>query len=202
VEGAMVILYLDIETDSQNEEPHPNDKIITIQYKELGQKSPFILKEWDWRDDGERHIIQDFYDYLNSMVSKGNVQIIGFNLFRLDIPFLIYKLVHFNIDMLERIIEKFRSAYWRDLRYCLYPFNNFSFKGLNEEEVAKRLGIKQPEPPSKYIPKFYRAKEYEKIIKHIESEFKFFENLNWKLTRELNDVIARYKETSGEFHAT
>jgi hypothetical protein len=125
-------------------------------------------------------------------VSRGNVQIIGFNLFRFDVPFLIYKLVHFNIDNLGRIIEKFRDIYWRDLRYCLYPFNNFSFQGLSEEEVAKRLGIRQPEPPSRDIPKFYKAKEYDKIIKHIKSEFKFLEDLNWKLTRELDNIIAHY----------
>jgi hypothetical protein len=189
----VVILYLDVEVDSQSEEPHPKDKIITIQYKESGGKL-IILKEWEL---GEEHIIQDFYDYMGRIVSKGNVQIIGFNIFRLDIPFLIYKLTCFNIDVLECIIEKFRSVYWRDLRYCLYPFNNFSFKGLSEEEVAKRLGLKQPEPPSRDVPKLYRMKEYEKIIKHIESEFKFFEDLNWKLTRELDDVVARYKESSG-----
>jgi hypothetical protein len=185
----MVIIYLDVETDSQCKEPHPTDKIITIQYKEV-QKPLVILKEWE---KGEYGIIREFYNYFNEVVGKGNVQIIGFNLFRFDIPILLYKLVHFNIDSLAHIIENFRRVFWRDLRYCLYPFNNFSFKGLSEEEVAKRLGLKQPEPPSSEIPKLYREGEYEKIIKHIESEFEFFEDLNWKLTHELNDVMARYK---------
>jgi uncharacterized protein YprB with RNaseH-like and TPR domain len=191
----MVILYLDIEIDSQGEEPHPSDKIITIQYKELRGKL-VVLKEWDWREDGEKRIVKDFYDYLTSIMSKEKVQIIGFNIFRFDVPFLIYKLVHLDIDTLEHAIEKFRKVYWRDLRYCLYPFNNFSFQGLTEREVAEKLGLKQPEPPSKDIPKFYRMKIYDKIIEHIESEFKFFEDLNWKLTHELDDVIARYKGTN------
>jgi len=193
----MVIIYLDIETDSQREEPHPTDKIITIQYKEV-QKSLVILKEWE---KGELCIIREFYDYFKEIVSKDVVQVIGFNLFRFDIPFLLYKLIRSNIDSLDCIIERFRSVYWRDLRYCLYPFNNFSFRGLSEEEVAKRLGLKQPEPSSKEIPKLYETGEYEKIITHIESEFKFFEDLNWKLTRGLDDVIARYRESGEEAHA-
>jgi hypothetical protein len=154
----MVILYLDVEVDSQSGEPHPKDKVITIQYKESGGKL-IILKEWEWMEERRKHIIQDFYDYLSKIVNKGNVQIIGFNIFRLDIPFLIYKLTYFNVDVLECIIEKFRSVYWRDLRYCLYPFNNFSLQGLSEEEVAKRLGLKQPGPPGRDILKLLHAEE-------------------------------------------
>jgi len=191
----MVTIYLDIETESQEKEPRFRDKIITIQYKEIvegGQNPLIILKEWE---KGELQIICEFYEYFKGIVSRGYVQVIGFNLLRFDVPFLIYKLITFQIENnLDQIFETFRKVFWRDLRYCLYPLNNLSFKGLSEEEVAKNLGLKLPEPPSREIPKLYKERNYEKIIKHIESEFEFLEGLNRKLEYELDDIRARYKK--------
>ena len=201
----MVMLYLDIEVDSQSEEPHLSDKIITIQYKEvLPRQRLVILKKWDWEDEekGERNIVQNFYDYLCEISQPGDTTtIIGFNILRFDVLFLTYKLVYFGIDTLEHVLKKFRNVFWRDLRYCLYPLNKLSFQGLSEEEVAKKLGLKQPEPPSREIPALYRREEYDKIIEHIKSEFDFLEELNRKLVYGLDDVIACYK-ACGEPHET
>ena len=191
----MVIIYLDIETESQDKEPRIRDKIITIQYKEIveGGKNP--LNHSKRMGKGELQIICEFYEYFKGIVSRGYVQVIGFNLLRFDVPFLIYKIITFQIDNnLDQIFETFRKVFWRDLRYCLYTLNNLSFKGLSEEEVAKNLGLKHPEPPSREIPKLYKERNYEKIIKHIESEFEFLEGLNRKLEYELDDIRARYKK--------
>lgn len=186
------MLYLDVETYSPDVEPAIKDKVITIQYQEIGWKQPLILKEWE---KCERDILQDFHDYLHERLRAEPVYVIGFNLFRFDIPILIYKLTFFKIEVLENLLENIRNIYWRDLRYCLYPYNNLSFEGLSEYEVAIKLNIPPPKYSSKEIAKFYDEKKYEKIVEHILSEFKFFQDLNWKLTNEPNVVKMSLQKT-------
>jgi hypothetical protein len=192
-----VIIYFDLETYSPQEEPRFGDKIITIQYREVGGREPVILKEWE---DGEEMILRKFYDYLLGKLKTQAITIIGFNLLLFDKPLLTYKLHSFNIDGLENILNNFKEKiYWRDLRYCLYPLNNLSFKGLNEDEVAEKLRIRSPKYSNKEISKFYEGGAYEKIEEHIKSEFDFLNDLNRKLSekREADPIIEVRKLLTG-----
>jgi hypothetical protein len=61
------------------------------------------------------------------------------------------------------------------------PFNKYSFKGLSEEEVAKKFKIAPPKYSNKEIKTFYEKSEYEKIEEHSVSEMRFLFNLAWKM---------------------
>jgi predicted PolB exonuclease-like 3'-5' exonuclease len=185
----MVIAYLDIETCPSNEALEAksldegselSDKVILIYYKEVhGGTEEVLFREWL---EGEEAILRRFYALLTEKLSvEKTVTLIGWNIAKFDIPFLTYRLFLHNVDSLENIIENFRRAYWRDLRLCLLPFNKFKFKGLSEEEVAKKFGIEPPKYSNKEVKEFYRKGEYEKIEEHARSEARFISELSQKM---------------------
>ena len=179
------MIYLDIETYSRQQEPQFDDKIITIQFSEVRGKSE-ILREWE---SSEENILNSFYGYLREKLeTERTVMIIGFNVLLFDRDFLGLRLHFHGIDSLENIFNNFKKVYWKDLRYCLLPFNNFSFKGLSEEEIAKKLKIRSPKHSNKEIRQFYDNKEHDKIIEHIETEMKFLNDLSFKMNRDLEAV--------------
>jgi len=183
--NSMVLAYLDIETYSPGDEPKFTDKTIFILYKEEGESTFLRLREWE---DGEKTILSKLYEGLRNTLESGKtVTLLGWNILRFDIPFLTYRLFVHKIDDLENILETFRKAYWRDLRQCLLPFNCYRFKDLNEEEVAKKLGITPPRYTNKEIKIFYEKHEYEKIEEHALSELRFLSDLSWKM-RDLKEV--------------
>jgi hypothetical protein len=186
----MVMIYLDIETYSPQQEPQFNDKIITIQYGEVGGKLE-ILKEWE---SNEKTILQRFYDYLKEKLkTERTVMIIGFNLLLFDRDFLGIRLHSHEIDKLENIFKNFKELFWKDLRYCLLPFNNFSFTGLSEEGIATKLKIRSPKHSNKEIRQFYDNKEYDKILEHIRTEMEFLNDLSFKLSRDIEAVKKAFK---------
>jgi len=176
----MVLSYIDIETYSPNREPRFSDKVILICYKEeLGGNVKAAFKEWD---EGEKAILKNFFDLLRDRIEKERtITLIGFNHVRFDIPFLTYRLFTHEIGLLEEILEVFRKTYWRDLRLCLLPFNNYSFKGLSSEEVAKKFKIDPPKHSNRDIKSFYESNDYKKIEEHAESEMKLLSDLSWKM---------------------
>jgi DNA polymerase elongation subunit (family B) len=186
----MVLAYLDIETYSPGDEPKFDDKVILIYYKEeLGGNFDILFREWE---TNEKIILQKFYNVFRDRVtSEKTVTLIGWNLVRFDIPFLVYRLFFHGIDSLNNILEIFRKAYWRDLRQCLLPFNKYSFKGLSEEEVAKKFKIELPKYSNKEIKIFYEKGEYEKIEEHAISEMKFLSFLALKM-RNVKDIIEAF----------
>jgi DNA polymerase elongation subunit (family B) len=184
------MIYLDVETYSQQQEPRFDDKIITIQYSEVGGKSE-ILKEWE---SDEKTILSRFYEYLRKKLeTERTVMIIGFNLLLFDRDFLGIRLNFHGIDTLENIFRSFKKIFWKDLRYCLLPFNNFSFTGLSEEEIASKLKIRSPKYSNKDIRMFYDDKEYGKITEHIQTEMKFLSDLSIRMSKEL-DVVKKSLE--------
>jgi DNA polymerase elongation subunit (family B) len=186
----MVLVYLDIETYSPSKKPMFSDKVILIYYKEkLGGNADIMFKEWE---ESEKAVLLKFYNTLKDRIAtEKTVTLIGWNIVRFDIPFLTYRLFFNKIDSLDNILEIFRQAYWRDLRQCLLPFNRYSFKGLSEEEVAKKFKIESPKYSNKEIKTFYEKGEYEKIEDHALSEMKFSSNLAWKM-RNIREVIEAF----------
>jgi len=183
----MVILYLDIETYSPQKEPSFGDKVIAIEFKEVNGESK-LLKEWE---SNEKNILAEFYEYLKEKLkTEKTVVIIGFNLLLFDRDFLAVRLYSHGIDELINIFNNFKKIYWKDLHHCLLPFNNLSFVGLSEEEIAEKLGITKPKYSNKDISSFYEKKEYEKIVEHIESDIKFLSDLSFKMSKEL-DVVEK-----------
>ena len=186
----MVLAYLDIETYSPEKEPRFEDRVILIGLKI--KKDVMLLKEWE---SSEKNILSQFYNFLKDRVEKETVTLIGWNLVRFDIPFLTYRIWKRNIDSLVNIFEVFRKTYWRDLRQCLLPFNEYRFRGLSEDEIAKKFGIKPPTYSNKEISYFYKNRMFGKIEEHIISEFKFLSDLSWKM-RDIREVMRVFE--SGE----
>lgn len=184
----VVLAYLDIEIYPQQEEPSFKDKIIAIGYVEVDGKSE-LLKEWD---SNERTILSQFYEYLKEKLrTERTVMMIGFNLLLFDRDFLAVRLQFHAIDTLENVFNNFKRIYWRDLRQHLLPFNKYSFKGLSEEEVAKKFKIEPPTYSNKEIKTFYKKGEYEKIEEHAKSEMRFLSNLAWKM-RNVREIIKAF----------
>ncbi|MEM0049562.1 MAG: hypothetical protein QXW39_03390 [Candidatus Bathyarchaeia archaeon] len=187
----MVLAYLDIETYSPSIEPMFSDKVILVYYKEeLGGNSNVLWKEWE---ESEKTLLQKFYDTLKGrLTTEKTVTLIGWNIVRFDIPFLTYRLFFHKIDGLDNILEIFRRAYWRDLRQCLLPFNKYSFKGLSEEEIAKKFKIETPKYSNKEIKIFYEKGKYEKIEEHAISEMRFLSDLAWKM-RDVKEIMKAFE---------
>ena len=184
----MVIAYLDIETYSPGIVPSFNDKIILISYKESGG-TLIMLKAWD---SDEKSMLLEFYDLLRDRLkTERTLTIIGFNILRFDLPMLACRLCFYDIDQLENILEIFRVIYWIDLRQCLLPFNNYRFKGLCGDGVAKKFGIEPPKYSNRIIKNFYEKKEYEKIEEHSLSDMKLLSNLTWNM-RELENILKAF----------
>lgn len=173
----MVELYFDIETYSPGEELHftKDLKIIAIGYKE---KNGVLRVFGEWKND-EKTILSQFYSYLKKMVTHEKfVMILGFYITKFDRPLLEYRLRLHEIDTPENIMETFRKSTWLDLAYCLLPLNNFNTFGTSHKNVAERLGLKDTEVTGKEIPKLYAAKKYGAIVKHLQDDLQFNEELH------------------------
>jgi DNA polymerase elongation subunit (family B) len=186
----MVIVYLDIETYSEGEEVviEPSIRIILIHLKEIFDNEnikTLIFKEWE---SSEKDILKQFYEHFHLLhENERTVWCIGFNIFRFDIPLLIYRLAHYEIDSLPNLFEIFRKAYIVDLRQCLLPFSDFKFKELSAEKVAEKLGIRKPKYSNKEIREFYKKEETEireRIVEHSESDLSFIQDLYWVMKKE------------------
>jgi DNA polymerase elongation subunit (family B) len=187
----MAILYLDIETFSENcaSETSFNlneiTKIISIQYKK--ENGPLvILKEWV---SGEKEILKQFYDDIRKMQEMDKwIIIVGHNLLRFDIPLLIQRMAHHGIDSMGNLNNLFHNTLVMDSMQCLLPFNDFRFKGLGAEDLSKRFGIRQPVHRNSQINEFYDKKEFSKIEEHIASDISFMEDLWGKLRKSQSEL--------------
>lgn len=181
----VVIIYLDIETFSPKDQFQIDDsKIISIQYKDVNGTFK-ILKEWE---SNESEILKNFYEYLKSFQKKENIMIIGHNILRFDIPMLLHRMILHGIDTSPNLIDFFHNIFIVDSMQCLLPFNQFKFKGLGSEELAKKLKIREPKHKNTEIANFYRERRFDKIEEHIMSDIIFIEDLWWILRKEQNKL--------------
>jgi len=169
-------LYFDIETYTREGRPQLTDKVITIAFKGLGTR-PRVLMEWK---TGEKAILEEFFGHVKSQYEQHIItELVGFNILRFDLPFLVARAIHHKIDSLENLFEiVIRNPFTIDLIQCLLPYNNFRFTGLSVSNIGIRLGIPFSQYPSEDIAKFYENKEYKKIEEHVISDVLFVERLD------------------------
>ena len=101
----MVIMYLGIETIGT--EITKSNKVIAIGILMHHESKPKIFEAWR-ESEGERSIVVKFYELLRNILKReSTVWIIGFNIFRFDIPLLTLKDIQYGIsNVLSSGIER------------------------------------------------------------------------------------------------
>ncbi len=183
-----MLLYFDIETFSENGFRSGGTKVISIQYRDYDGNFK-MLKEWE---SSESDILQKFLTDLKMIKRDDFLMLVGHNVLRFDIPILIRRMVANGIDAVDDLEDFFHNVFVVDTMQCLLPFNNMRFKGLNIEEIAKRLSITEPHHKNTEIESFYRNREFDKIEQHAVADLDFIQDLYWKLKKE--DVKRLFSE--------
>jgi len=156
----MIRIFFDIETYSPDEQgPSLCDKVISIAYK-IGNSDVVVLKEWEL---GEKEVLNRFLDVIQS---QGRPNIIGHNILRFDIPFIVCRSLENGLGRLEDIYSVFREPYRIDLIQCLLPSNQMYFSGLGLAACAERLGISVTGENGSSIQELYERGEYELTVHH------------------------------------
>jgi len=147
-------------------------------------------------------LISKFYKYLKKLVDDNKskhikfLNVVGFNILRYDIPLLIQKGVEYCVASLRELNALWHSLFTIDYFQTSLPFHGMRFKGLKLEliaEWAKRAGVEIPEPygSGKDVVQWFENKQYDDIIKHLESDLKITRviDLNLWVFTELFGII-------------
>ncbi len=175
-----MLLYFDIETFSDNGFRSSNTKIITIQYKDF-DGNVRILKEWD---SSESDILRKFFTEMKMIKKDDFLMLVGHNVLRFDIPMIMKRMVANGIGSADELHDFFHNVFVVDTLQCMLPFNNMRFKGLNTEEISKKLKISEPRHRNTEIESFYRSRKFADIEKHALADLEFIQDLYWKLKKE------------------
>lgn len=175
-----MLLYFDIETFSENGFKAGTTKIISIQYRDFDGNYK-MLKEWE---SSEADILQKFFTDLKMMKREDFLMLVGHNVLRFDIPMIIRRMVANGIESVDDLEDFFHNVFVVDTMQCMLPFNSMRFKGLNTEEISRRLGITVPHHRNTEIESFYRNREFRKIEQHALADIDFVQDLYWKLKKE------------------
>lgn len=178
-----MLLYMDIETFSENGFRSGGTKIISIQYRDYDGNLKF-LKEWE---SSEKDILQKFLTDLKIMKKDNFLILVGHNILRFDIPTIIRRMVAHGIDAVDSLEDFFHNIAVVDTMQCMLPFNSMKFRGLGAHDIAEKLGIEKPSFRNTEIESFYRNREFRKIEQHAIGDLDFIQKLYWKLK---NDEIA------------
>lgn len=153
-------VFLDIETYSPGQRPTYDDKVIAIAYKLEG--SPVkVLKEWE---SDEKEILNKFLEEIQHI---DNLNIVGHNVLRFDIPLIINRAAEYGIATVGDLMKLLLDAYPIDTIQAQLPANRFYFKGLSLAECARRMGVETRSCPSSEILSRYEIGDYEAITEHI-----------------------------------
>jgi len=177
--------YLDIETTGLKPKEH---KIITIQYQELHRNTGeaigelIILKEWE---SSEKDILAQFLrdskitdEYKFTFIPTGYH--LGF-----EHNFLKERAAFHGFPCVDILNRPFI-----DLMSVGVLMNRGEFKGSGLDKITGKPA------PGINIPIWYSNKEYDKIIKYVETEAKEFIKLNTWLYKELPTCLERFKRES------
>jgi DNA polymerase elongation subunit (family B) len=175
-----MLLYIDIETFSDDGFRSDDTKIISVQYRNFEGETR-VLKEWE---SSEKKILQSFMNDLKMMRNEGFLILVGHNILRFDIPTLIRRMAANGIDGRGNLEDFFSNIATVDTLQCMLPFNGMRFKGLNADDVSSRLGITGPRHRNTEVESFYRNKDFGKIEDHAVADLDFAQGLYWKLKRE------------------
>ena len=202
----MVVTYLDIETFSKDG-PSFNDKIILIALYNSSSRELLLFKEWE---SSEKEILKCFYDKLEEYLNQYRYFIIvGFNIFRFDIPMLTFRAIKHNVRTLNEILELWRRCYTMDIRQICLLFNNLRFRNLRLEnmpvilgEYAKELNIKleRIKFSSSDIEKLYIEGKYDEIVEHTTTEIALIHQVYSLLRKLSSERLRNYISKRYKFH--
>lgn len=176
-------LFLDIETYSSHKEFNFDGmKVITVQHK--WDYTPECEIYTEWGAGNEKALLQNFAGFLSGELKKDRyLCLIGHNLLRFDIPFLIHRMLANSVDVPENLLDMFHSTFVFDTMQMLLPFNGFFVSGLSGENLDKVLKIQKIKHGNYEIRNFYENEaERHKIEEHARGDLLFIEEL-WKLIR-------------------
>ncbi len=200
-------IYLDIETyRPEKEDAFIGEKLVAVGVLEDWTRYvPESADVWDsesvrfhyfteWDLGGESQVVTKFYNYLQELIQDwrrkkiGFLNVVGFNILRYDIPFLIQKGIEYGIGTPADLMKLWHNTFTIDYFQATLPFHGMKFKNLNIEYLvikAKDKGVKVPEPygSGSNVKEWYENREYESIIRHLESDLKIIRviDLNYQL---------------------
>lgn len=157
------IVYFDMETLGKHEEPWKG-KIISIQIRTSGETR--IWKEWEI---GEKSVINEFFDYLNSIRRK-DTTFIGFGIRNKDIPFL-------NIRLRE--LGLFTKKRFKILNFWLNWVDFYHVLGgdyIKFRQVCDKLRLKSWR--GKHASLLYQENKFDEVEKYIREEMKAMEKFH------------------------
>ncbi len=177
--------YLDIETTGVDPR---KDKIITIQFAELGRNTGKsigelkILKEWE---SNEKEILRQFI--LTSSITSSNPWIfvpVGYNL-HFEHNFLAERCKVNGIEPFDILNKPFI-----DLRPFGIIMNKGEFKGSGLDRITGKLHS------GAIIPQWYAEKKYSDIENYVKTEFTEFVTFSSWLYQELPDMLLKFKNSN------
>ncbi|MBI4894425.1 MAG: hypothetical protein HY833_01675 [Candidatus Aenigmarchaeota archaeon] len=176
----VMLLYIDIETFSENGFRSDSTKVISVQYRDFDGNTK-ILKEWE---SSEKNILSSFLTDLKIMRRDGFLILVGHNILRFDVPTLIRRMAANGIDGHGNLEDFFCNIATVDTLQCMLPFNGMRFKGLNADDVSSRLDISGPRHRNTEVESFYRNRDFKRIEDHAVADLDFVQSLYWRLKRE------------------
>lgn len=190
---ALLRVYLDVETYRPKKSAFTGEDIILIGLLHDGEAKPKLFK--NFKRKRERSMLIKFYRHLGELMCKDDqkeskckkrqIEIVGFNILRYDVPLLIAKSLKRNVVGEIRkifglndahgaeVLSKFwHNIYVVDIQQVLLPLNRMVFKSLtlkNAIERLKELGICEQLQSIKAcsgedIKKWYESNDYNKIV--------------------------------------
>jgi len=168
------VIFFDIETYGPGPKGAINPvegKIITAQIRRNGRN--VMWKEWA-RGGSELHVIDGFLDYVKEHAKE---PLIGDNLLRFDIPFILTRWV--VLKRKHPSPSLYLLLYQRRM-LDLYQILLDSYVGV-KDWAAMKLGLRSA-ISGKDIPKLYEKKQYRKIESYANDELRKIELVyNWML---------------------
>jgi len=174
-------IYLDIETYRRGGKAFVREEIIAIGVLEEGSSEPKIFKVWDGdRVRSEAEMLCEFNKYIEWYVEglgdSSDIEFVGFNILRFDIPLLIQKLVEYGMRELSQLNQFWNSKVRVvDLMQLTLPLNKMKFKSHTLENLASRLRrvcpeIPEPKGRGSEIPRAYEEGNYAYIEEHLKTD--------------------------------
>ena len=176
----MTYYYLDIETTGFDVE---NDKIITIQYVELDEKtakpvgSLKILKEWE---SDEKTILKRFIEDFRPEYKWAFVPI-GYGL-SFEHKFFWQRCISNGLKPIGILTRPFL-----DLMTVGVLLNGGSFKGAALDDLTSKS------QDGSVIPGYYKEKKYAEIERYIKDETDGFSNFFIRLYKEMPQLFLKFK---------